>query len=73
MVEHVRTFLDDWKVWPRFMMIAFTDHELEGGGVVYEPTGSNDTTVSISIRRDGGCHRGIRDLDGKRGIVCLVQ
>lgn len=24
MVEHVRTFLDDWKIWPRFMMIAFT-------------------------------------------------
>ena len=41
--------------------------------MVYEPTRSYDTTVSISIRRDGGCHRGIRDLDGKRGIVCLVQ
>lgn len=40
--------------------------------MVYEPARANDTTVSISIRRDGGCHRGIRDLDGK-GIACLVQ
>ena len=51
----------------------FYYHVVEGGWMVHEPTRSYDTTVSVSIRRDGGCHRGIRDLDGKRGIRCLVQ
>lgn len=50
----------------------FYYHELEGGGVVYEPVRTYDTTVSTSIRRDGGCHRGLRHLDGKRVMFSAI-
>ena len=50
----------------------FHHHELEGGGVVYEPTRAYDTTVSTSIRSDGSRNRGFRYLDGQGGIRCLV-